>query len=139
MVGATIHVLRGFDPGAAGLVEQEQITQLFGLPMMFRPCSTTRRSGAGTSPACAARVPMAPMPDQLIRRCLDGFGCDFALLFGQTEMSPVTTLFRPEHQLTHIGASARRSRRAGRDHGPDGELLPRASRARSSTAAEHDE
>jgi acyl-CoA synthetase (AMP-forming)/AMP-acid ligase II len=44
------------------------------------------------------------MPDQLIRRCLDGFGCDFALLFGQTEMSPVTTLFRPEYQLSHIGA-----------------------------------
>ena len=31
-------------------------------------------------------------------------GCDFALLFGQTEMSPITTLFRPEHQLSHIGA-----------------------------------
>ena len=47
---------------------------------------------------------MAPMPDDLIRRCLDGFGCDFALLFGQTEISPCTTLFRPEHQLSHIGA-----------------------------------
>jgi acyl-CoA synthetase (AMP-forming)/AMP-acid ligase II len=47
---------------------------------------------------------MAPMPDDLIRRCLEGFGCEFALLFGQTEMSPVTTLFRPEHQLSHIGA-----------------------------------
>ena len=47
---------------------------------------------------------MAPMPDDLIRRSLDRFGCDFALLFGQTEMSPCTTLFRPEHQLSHIGA-----------------------------------
>ena len=47
---------------------------------------------------------MAPMPDALIRRCLDQFGCDFALLFGQTEMAPCATLFRPEHQLTHIGA-----------------------------------
>jgi len=47
---------------------------------------------------------MAPMPDDLIGRCLTGFGCDFALLFGQTEMSPITTLFRPEHQLSHIGA-----------------------------------
>jgi acyl-CoA synthetase (AMP-forming)/AMP-acid ligase II len=37
MVGATIHVLRGFDPGALlDLVEREQITQAFGLPMMFR-------------------------------------------------------------------------------------------------------
>ena len=47
---------------------------------------------------------MAPMPEAQIRACLDGFGCDFALLFGQTEMSPTTTLFRPEHQLTHVGA-----------------------------------
>ena len=47
---------------------------------------------------------MAPMPDDLIGRSLTGFGCDFALLFGQTEMSPCTTLFRPEHQLSHLGA-----------------------------------
>ena len=69
---------------------------------------------------------MAPMPDQLIRRCLDGFGCEFALLFGQTEMSPVTTLFRPEHQLSHIGAVG--TPITGVQvaiMGPDGELLPR--------------
>jgi len=32
------------------------------------------------------------------------FGCEFYLLFGQTEMSPTATLFRPEHQLSHAGA-----------------------------------
>ena len=37
MVGATIHVLRGFDPAAvADLIERERITQVFGLPMMYR-------------------------------------------------------------------------------------------------------
>ena len=37
MVGATIHVLRGFDPAALlDLIEREQITQIFGLPMMYR-------------------------------------------------------------------------------------------------------
>jgi len=68
---------------------------------------------------------MAPMPDELIRRCLHGFGCDFALLFGQTEMSPITTLFRPEHQLSHIGAVG--TPLTGVQvaiMGPDGELLP---------------
>jgi long-chain acyl-CoA synthetase len=68
---------------------------------------------------------MAPMPDNLIRRCLDGFGCEFALLFGQTEMSPCTTLFRPEHQLSHIGAVG--TPLIGVQvaiMGPDGELLP---------------
>jgi acyl-CoA synthetase (AMP-forming)/AMP-acid ligase II len=106
MVGATIHVLRGFDPAAfLETVERERITQVFGLPMMFRAAldhpSFTARDMSSLKRAVYA---MAPMPDELIRRCLGDFGCDFALLFGQTEMSPVTTLFRPEHQLSHIGA-----------------------------------
>jgi len=37
LVGATIHVLRGFDPVVLlDLVEPERITQVFGLPMMYR-------------------------------------------------------------------------------------------------------
>lgn len=106
MVGATIHVLHGFDPALfLDTIERERITQLFGLPMMYR--------AALESPGFADRdltslrravYAMAPMPDALIRACLTGFGCEFAMLFGQTEMSPVTTFFRPEHQLTHIGA-----------------------------------
>jgi acyl-CoA synthetase (AMP-forming)/AMP-acid ligase II len=99
-------VLRGFDPAALlDLIEREQITQIFGLPMMYRAMldhdSFTGRELKSLRRAVYA---MAPMPDDLIRRCLTGFGCDFALLFGQTEMSPITTLFRPEHQLSHIGA-----------------------------------
>jgi acyl-CoA synthetase (AMP-forming)/AMP-acid ligase II len=128
MVGATIHVLRGFDPGALlDLIEREQITQVFGLPMMFRAMLDHPSFGdRDRSSLRRAVYAMAPMPDQLIRRCLDGFGCDFALLFGQTEMSPVTTLFRPEHQLSHIGAVG--TPITGVQvaiMGPDGELLPR--------------
>jgi acyl-CoA synthetase (AMP-forming)/AMP-acid ligase II len=106
LVGATIHLLRGFDPEVfLGTVERERITQVFGLPMMFR-AALDHPSFAGRDLSSLRRAvyAMAPMPDELIRRCLDGFGCDFALLFGQTEMSPVTTLFRPEHQLSHTGA-----------------------------------
>ncbi|MDN5861802.1 MAG: AMP-binding protein, partial [Pseudonocardia sp.] len=106
LVGATIHVLRGFDPQVfLDTVERQQITQVFGLPMMYRAAlehpSFARRDVGSLRRAVYA---MAPMPDALIRACIDGYGCDFALLFGQTEMSPCTTLFRPEHQLTHIGA-----------------------------------
>jgi long-chain acyl-CoA synthetase len=127
MVGATIHVLRGFDPAAvADLIERERITQVFGLPMMYRAMlDHPSFPGRDISSLRRAVYAMAPMPDQLIRRCLDGFGCDFALLFGQTEMSPVTTLFRPEHQLSHIGAVG--TAITGVQvavMGPDGELLP---------------
>ena len=127
MVGATIHVLRGFDPAVLlNAIEQERITQVFGLPMMYRavldhPSFPDRELGSLRRCVYA----MAPMPDQLIRRCLDGFGCDFALLFGQTEMSPVTTLFRPEHQLSHIGAVGTPITGVqAAIMGPDGALLP---------------
>ncbi|GAY08193.1 AMP-binding protein [Pseudonocardia sp. N23] len=106
MVGATIHVQRGFDPEnfLAG-IERESITQVFGLPMMYR-AALEHASFASRDVSSLRRAvyAMAPMPEPLIKACLDGFGCEFALLFGQTEMSPVTTLFRPEHQLTHVGA-----------------------------------
>jgi len=127
MVGATIYVMRGFDPAVLlGLIEREQITQIFGLPMMYRAMlDHPAFSGRDLGSLRRAVYAMAPMPDDLIRRCLDGFGCEFALLFGQTEMSPCTTLFRPEHQLSHIGAVG--TPLIGVQvaiMGPDGKLLP---------------
>lgn len=127
LVGATIHVHRGFDAERLlDTIERERITQIFGLPMMYRamlehPSFASR----DLSSLRRAVYAMAPMPDALIRACLDGFRCDFALLFGQTEMSPVTTFFRPEHQLTHIGAVG--TPLTGVQvaiMGPSGELLP---------------
>ncbi len=127
MVGATLHILRKFDPETLpDLIEREQITQVFGLPMMFRAMLDHPAFGNHDFSSLRRAVyAMAPMPDELIRRCLDGFGCGFALLFGQTEMSPVTTLFRPEHQLSHIGAVG--TPITGVQvaiMGADGELLP---------------
>ncbi len=127
MVGATIYVLRGFDPAVfLETIERDQITQVFGLPMMYRAAldhpDFARRDVSSLRRAVYA---MAPMPDELIRRCLTEFGCDFALLFGQTEMSPITTLFRPEHQLSHLGAVG--TPLTGVQvaiMGPDGRLLP---------------
>jgi long-chain acyl-CoA synthetase len=128
LVGATIHVLRGFDPVVfLDTIERERITQVFGLPMMYR--TALEHPGFGERDVSSLRravYAMAPMPDALIRACLAGFDCDFALLFGQTEMSPVTTFFRPEHQLTHIGAVG--TPVTGVQvaiMGPDGALLPR--------------
>jgi long-chain acyl-CoA synthetase len=131
LVGATIHVLRGFEPEQfLATIEREDITQVFGLPMMYR-AALEHPSFAGRDLSSLRRAvyAMAPMPDALIRACLDGFGCDFALLFGQTEMSPVTTLFRPEHQLSHLGAVG--TALTGVQvaiMGPDGGLLPAGER-----------
>lgn len=106
MVGATIHIRRGFDAGELlAQIEPERITQIFGLSMMYREMldhpDIARRDLSSLRHACYA---MAPMPDAQLRRCLEAFGCDFYLLFGQIEMSPTATMFRPEHQLSHSGA-----------------------------------
>lgn len=128
MVGAQITVLRGFDPDVLlSLIEDEGITQIFGLPMMFRAMldhpTIARRDLSSLRRALYA---MAPMPIDLLKRCLDVFACDFYLLFGQTEMSPTTTIFRPEHQLSHPGAAGTPVVNVQVEiMGDDGVLLPR--------------
>ncbi len=105
-VGATIHVLRAFDAGTLlDLIERERITQIFGLPMMYRAMlDDPGLAGRDLSSLRRAAYAMAPMPQPDLRAAIEHFGCDFYLLFGQTEMSPATTIFRPEHQLIHPGA-----------------------------------
>jgi acyl-CoA synthetase (AMP-forming)/AMP-acid ligase II len=127
LVGATIHVHRGFDPQRfLDTIEQSGITQVFGLPMMYRAAlEHPSFAGRDLSSLRRATYAMAPMPEAQIRACLDGFGCGFSLLFGQTEMSPITTLFRPEHQLSHVGAVGTPITGVRvAIMGEDGELLP---------------
>lgn len=106
MVGAAIFIERGFDATRLlELIESEQITQIFGLPMMYRamlehPDIAMR----DLSSLRRALYAMAPMPEAQLRRCIEVFGCGFYLLFGQTEMSPTATIFQPEQQLTHNGS-----------------------------------
>ena len=128
LMGATQYLLRGFDDSALlDLIERESITRMFALPMMYRALVERPdiRSRDLSSLERAAYA-MAPMPDALLRTCLDVFGCDFYLAFGQTEMSPVTTFFRPEHQLTHPGAVGTQVVNVQiAIMSPSGELLPR--------------
>lgn len=107
MVGAAIHIMRGFDADELlSIIEDRGITQLFALPMMFRQLlEHPRITGTDLSSLRRALYAMAPMPQNQLERCIEVFDCDFYLLFGQTEMSPTATLFRPEHQLSHNGAA----------------------------------
>jgi len=100
---------------------------MFALPMMYRALvERPDIRSRDLSSLRAAAYAMAPMPDALLRTCLDVFGCDFYLAFGQTEMSPVTTFFRPEHQLSHPGAVGTQVMNVQIGiMGPEGELLPR--------------
>ena len=106
IAGGTTVLMKKFEPlELMTLIEREGATQIFGLPMMFRALlDHPRRTEFDLSTLRLCVYAMAPMPDHELRRCLDTFGCDFALLFGQTEMAPVATVFRPEHQLTKSGS-----------------------------------
>lgn len=104
--GATLVVLPGFDAERLlDLVERERMSVLFGLPMMYRALVEAQRARPRQVASLRLAVyAMAPMPDHELRAAIETFGCGFSLMFGQTEMSPVATFFRPEHQLSHPGA-----------------------------------
>ncbi len=103
---ATLYILEAFEAKTLlDLIDAEQITLTFGLPMMYRALLEEQQQRPRTVSSLRRAVyAMAPMPDDDLRRLMDAFGCELSLMFGQTEMSPASTCFRPEHQLSHPGA-----------------------------------
>jgi acyl-CoA synthetase (AMP-forming)/AMP-acid ligase II len=104
--GATSVLMRGFDADAwLDTVERERITLAFLLPMMIR--ELIGRPDIRSRDLSSLRLmvyAMAPMPQHELEQALEVFGCEFALSFGMTELSPETMLHLPERQLSHIGA-----------------------------------
>ncbi len=105
-LGGTIVIMTGFDPNTVlKLIESEKMNTVFCLPFMVRDIlEAYDRDPKDISSLRLLMYAMAPMPDSLLKRAIETLKCDFALAFGQTEMNPVTTIFRPEHQLSHSGA-----------------------------------
>jgi long-chain acyl-CoA synthetase len=105
-VGAAIFVQRGFDADRLlNLIESERLTLTFALPMMYRAMlEHLDQRGRDVSSMRLAIYAMAPMPTHELRHAIERFGCEFSLMFGQTEMNPLAVYFRPEHQLSHPGA-----------------------------------
>ncbi len=65
---------------------------LFALPMMIQ--QLVERQLAHRRNVSSLRLTvyaMAPMPEAELRKAIETFGCDLSLMFGQTEMSPVST------------------------------------------------
>ncbi|PAE33777.1 hypothetical protein CHI06_25405 [Bacillus sp. 7884-1] len=106
LAGGTTIILKKFEPETLmSLIEKEKATQIFGLPMMYRALlDHPKRVDYDLTSLRLCVYAMAPMPDYELQRAHNVFKCDFALLFGQTEMAPVATVFRPEHQLIKSGA-----------------------------------
>lgn len=105
-LGGRLIIMKGFNADLVlDSIEAEGMTTVFCLPFMVRELlERYREKPRNISTLKLIMYAMAPMPDALLRDAIDTFRCDFTLAFGQTEMNPVTTVFRPEHQLTHSGA-----------------------------------
>ena len=106
ILGASIILLRGFNPDILlDVIEKEGATHIFCLPMMYRALlARDDIEKRNFSTLELATYAMAPMPDGDLKRAIEVFGCNFALAFGQTEMAPVTTVFKPEFQLDYAGS-----------------------------------
>jgi acyl-CoA synthetase (AMP-forming)/AMP-acid ligase II len=105
-VGAAVHILKGFDATRLlDLVEAERLTVVFALPMMYR--ALVEQQDVRARDVASLRLAiyaMAPMPIHELKNAMAKLGCEFSLMFGQTEMNPLSVYFRPDHQLSHAGA-----------------------------------
>jgi acyl-CoA synthetase (AMP-forming)/AMP-acid ligase II len=106
MVGGTVVLMRGFEADRLlDTIERERLTFVFGLPMMYRELMDQPTIGSRDLTSLRrCGYAMAPLPRADLLRAMDTFGCGFSLGFGQTEMVPMTTIFQPEHQISHHGA-----------------------------------
>jgi acyl-CoA synthetase (AMP-forming)/AMP-acid ligase II len=105
-VGASMFLRKGFEAHRLlDLIESERLTLIFALPMMYRALiEQLEARPRDVSSVRLAVYAMAPMPTHELKNAMAKFGCEFSLMFGQTEMNPLSVYFRPEHQLSHPGA-----------------------------------
>jgi fatty-acyl-CoA synthase len=92
--GARMVLVRTFDPEAVlNIIASEHVTFLLGVPTMLvalletqavrpRDLSSVRTTSSGG----------AMVPPELVRRVRDVFGCDFYIVYGQTEASCLLTI-----------------------------------------------
>jgi len=103
--GATTVLDTGFEAGRMlAAIDRERITFTFALPLMYQAMlDHPDRARYDTSSLRLCLYAMAPMSESLLRRLIDTFCPQFMLASGQTEMYPLTVLFRPEEQLRRFG------------------------------------
>ena len=104
--GAHQIILEGFDPERVlSLIENREVTRLFGLPNMYRELvSHEAFENTDLSSLKLCVYAMAPMPGSEVQTMMEKFGAGFEIYFGQTEMMPVTTILSPEMHDTKAGS-----------------------------------
>ncbi len=99
--GGCIVFIPQVDPKAImDIIEQEKLTVALLMPPLFRPILSSPEFDRHDFSSLRLVVYFgAVMPENLMHEVMDKFCPNLALAFGQTEMSPCTTLFKPEDHL----------------------------------------
>ena len=111
--GASLVILREFDPRTVlGLIEPERITKLFMVPAALN--FLIQMPGARDVDYSRLRIIFygaSPIPVDLLRQCMDVFGCGFCQQYGMTEACGTIVYLPPED---HDPNGNRRMKSAGR-------------------------
>ena len=95
--GASIVISRGFNPAQLiADISAQRISMVIGLPMMYR--ATLALPAAASADFSSVRrcvYAMAPMPQELIAEIRARICSDLMLVTGQTEIYPLTMIYRP--------------------------------------------
>ncbi|EKN70650.1 AMP-dependent synthetase and ligase [Neobacillus bataviensis LMG 21833] len=105
-VGARIVIIKKFEPeNFMHLIEQEEITFMFALPMMYRAIiHHSKQKSYHLDSLQTCMYAMAPMDRNTLEKGINEIGANFLLGTGQTEIYPATMQFKPEEQLRRFGS-----------------------------------
>ncbi len=106
-LGATTVVHHDFDPNrVVEGIDQHGVTALFAAPTGWR--AIVQAAAQGDADVSSLRLGLygaAPMPADLIERCLEVFDAGFLQGYGMTELGPTVTFLHPDDQLDKQGSA----------------------------------
>ncbi|WP_435076694.1 class I adenylate-forming enzyme family protein [Halococcus sp. AFM35] len=99
--GSTTYIVEEFDPvRTLEIIDEERITGSFFVPTMSRAMlAVDDFAEYDLSSFESYMTGAAPSSEELKREVMEAFDADLYEVFGQTEMSPVTTILHPEDAL----------------------------------------
>jgi acyl-CoA synthetase (AMP-forming)/AMP-acid ligase II len=116
-VGAKVTFVHSFDiDNLLSIIEKEKITAVGFTPVIFKMLlDNPSIDKYDLSTLSQIIYATAPMPEDLLRRSMERFKCDFIQFFGMTETSPTLTMLVPEdHVLEGEDYKVERLKSAGR-------------------------
>ncbi|MCP4332041.1 MAG: AMP-binding protein, partial [Gammaproteobacteria bacterium] len=97
-------LVKFFEPAAVNrLIESEKVTSLLGVPtMLVAMLESLEQEPRDTSSVEMAISGGSMVAPELVRRVRQAYGCEFEIVYGQTETSPVVTQHHHDDTLDDI-------------------------------------